>query len=86
MISYHLVLKNTGKEYLGDINRMYESSNEIKVYIETNEKLKTVSEEVKDFNIYNEEERLQENLDLSEGGMSVLKPNQEGDYTFNFVF
>jgi len=49
-----LVLKNTGKEYLGDINRMYESSNEIKVYIETNEKLKTVSEEVKDFNIYNE--------------------------------
>ncbi|MCC2445910.1 hypothetical protein LKL89_18920 [Bacillus cereus] len=81
-----MVLKNTGKEYLGDINRMYESSNEIKVYIETNEKLKTVSEEVKDFNIYNEEERLQENLDLSEGGMSVLKPNQEGDYTFNFVF
>jgi hypothetical protein len=65
---------------------VYESSNEIKVYIETNEKLKTVSEEVKDFNIYNEEERLQENLDLSEGGMSVLKPNQEGDYTFNFVF
>ncbi len=50
---------------------MYESSNEIKVYIETNEKLKTVSEEVKDFNIYNEEERLQENLDLSEGGMSA---------------
>ena len=87
-LSYRFVLKNTGKKTLGGMeklnNETFEAEDGIKVYIEPNEKLQEVTEEVMGFNIYDEEEIQQANLSLGKTSAPVLEPNQEGEYTFDF--
>lgn len=87
-LSYHFVLKNTGKKTLGEAQKLNEQNFEyedgIKVNVEPNEKLKAVSEEVMGFNIYDEEERKKANLGVGKTSNPVLEPNQEGEYTFDF--
>lgn len=87
-LSYTFVLKNTGKTDLGGIEKLnqqtYEYDDGIKVYIEPNEKLQEVTEEVMGFNIFIEEEREQAGLGFGETGTPLLKPNQEKEYTIDF--
>ncbi|MED3575648.1 hypothetical protein [Cytobacillus praedii] len=83
-LSYHFVLKNTGTKTLGGMEKIndeqFEFDDGIKVYIEPNEKLKAVSEEVLGFIIYDGEE----NLGMGKTSIPVLEPNQEGEYTLDF--
>ncbi|MGE7921408.1 hypothetical protein ACQKM9_21095 [Viridibacillus sp. NPDC093762] len=87
-LSYDFVLKNTGEKTLGGIKKLneqkYEYDDGIKVYIEPNEKLKAVSEEVMGINIYEEDKE----GNLGMGGKTsfpVLEPNQDGKYTLDFI-
>ncbi len=88
-LSYNFVLKNTGKKSLGEMERpngeTFEYDDGIKVYIEPNETLKSVSEEVMGFNIYDVEERKKANLGVGKTSNPVIEPNQEGVYTLDFV-
>jgi hypothetical protein len=87
-LSYHFVLKNTGKETLGGNAKLnketYEYEDGIKVYIEPNEKLKGISKEVMGFNIYNEEEREAAKMGMGKQTIPVLETNQEGEYNLDF--
>lgn len=78
-LSYHFVLKNTSIKTIGKTkNEAYEDK--VNVVIEPNKGLQAVSEEVLGSNLF------------TEGGISgwgstsspVIKPNQEGEYTFDF--
>ncbi|WP_226528754.1 hypothetical protein [Metabacillus niabensis] len=86
-LSYNFILKNTGGKNLGGMeelnNETYEFNDGIKVYIEPNEKLKVVSEEVLGINIYDEGE--EKSLNIGKTSVPVLEPNQEGKYTFDFT-
>ncbi|WP_226376874.1 hypothetical protein [Oceanobacillus halotolerans] len=86
-LSYDFVLANTGNKILGGAEKLNEQTFEyedgINIHIEPNEKLKEVSEEVMGHNIYDED---------TEGGLGtgstsspVLQPDQEGEYTLDFV-
>ncbi|MGN7403113.1 hypothetical protein ACTHO0_24995 [Cytobacillus praedii] len=85
-LSYHFVLKNTGKQTIGKAQKLNEQNFEyddgIKVKIEPNEKLIAVSKEVMGFNIYDEEEM--KNIGVGKTSNPVVEPNQEGEYTFDF--
>ena len=87
-LSYHFVLKNTGKKSLGGMEKInddtFEADDGVKVYIEPDETLKSVSEEVMGFNIYDEEEMKKANLSVGKTSNPVLEPNQKGEYTFTF--
>lgn len=84
-LSYDFVLKNTGEKTLGKAKKLNEQKFEyddgIKVYIEPNEKLKAVSEEVMGSNIYDEEG----NLGIGKTNLPVLELNKEGKYTLDFI-
>lgn len=83
-LSYHFILKNTGKKALGKMekinNETFEFDDGIKVYIVPSEKLAAVSKEVMGFIIFDEEN----NAGIGKTSMPVLEPNQEGEYTLNF--
>jgi len=87
-LSYRFVLKNTGKKTLGGMekfnNETFEAEDGIKIYIEPNENLREITEEVIGLNMYNEEEMQQANLSLGKTSNPILGPNQEGEYTFDF--
>lgn len=87
-LSYHFVLKNTGNETLGGIEKpnkeTYEYEDGIKVYIEPNEKLKGISKDVMGFNLYNEEEREEAKMGMGKQTIPVLEANQEGEYNLDF--
>ncbi|WP_428911831.1 hypothetical protein [Niallia sp. Krafla_26] len=86
-LSYHFVLKNTGKKTLGGMeninNDTFEVDDGINVYIEPNQLLKSVSEEIIGFNIYDEAELKKANLSVGKTSIPVIEPNQEGEYTFD---
>jgi hypothetical protein len=86
-LSYDFVLKNTGEKTLGKAKKLngqkFEYDDGIKIYIEPNEKLKAVSEEVMGSNIYDEDE--EGNLGMGKTNLPVLEPNQEGKYTLDFI-
>lgn len=86
-LSYDFVLKNTGEKTLGGAKKLneqkYEYDDGIKVYIEPNEKLKAVSEEVMGFNIYEEDK--EGKLGMGKTILPVLEPNQDGKYTLDFI-
>ncbi|WP_254119094.1 hypothetical protein [Bacillus sp. FJAT-29790] len=88
-LSYDFVLKNTSKKTLGGAkkpnNQTFEYDDGIKLSIEPNEKLQTVTKEVMGFNIYNNEEGTQARLGMGKTFIAVLEPNQEGEYTFDFI-
>jgi hypothetical protein len=87
-LSYHFVLKNTGKETLGGNKKLnketFEYEDGIKVYIEPSEKLKGISKDVMGFNIYNEEEREEAKMGMGKQTIPVLEANQEGEYNLDF--
>ncbi|WP_332633737.1 hypothetical protein [Halalkalibacter flavus] len=90
-LSYDFVLKNTGKKTLGGAEKpnaqTYEFDDGIKVYIEPSENLKAVSEEIMGVNIFifDEEGRQVAKLGTGKTGVPILEPNQEGEYTFDFI-
>lgn len=90
-LSYDFILKNTGKKTLGKGEKLnkqtFKFDDGIKVLIEPHEKLVKVSKEVMDFNLYSDEERQESELGLGYGerSIAVLEPNQEGEYSFDFV-
>src|SRR5690625_3598950 len=85
-LSYDLSVKNTGKKEIGGMEKAnkekFKYDDGIEIHFEPNETLKEVVEEVMGFNIYNEDEN---KLGTGKTGYPVLEPNQEGDYTFDFI-
>lgn len=88
-LSYDFIIKNTGKKAFGgkkELNKQtFEYDDGIKVYIEPNERLKEVSEEVMGFNIFDEKEMEQAALGSGKTSKPVLESNQEGEYTIDFI-
>lgn len=90
-LSYDFVLKNTGEKTLGGTKKLneqtYEYEDGIKVYIEPNEKLKEVSEEIMGVNIFSFDEEGEQIAKLGTGktGVPIIEPNKEGEYTFDFI-
>lgn len=88
-LSYDFILKNIGRKNLGGAEKLnsesYDFDDGIKLIIEPNEKLTTVSEEIMGFNIYDEEDGAEVRLGFGKTGTPVLEPNQEGKYTLDFV-
>ncbi|WP_404451805.1 hypothetical protein LG329_15895 [Virgibacillus necropolis] len=88
-LSYNFVIKNTGKDTIGgteELNSLtFEYEDGIKLSIEPNEKLKAVTKEVVGFKIYKEGGRQQANLGVGKTSIPVLQPNQDGEYTIDFV-
>lgn len=84
-LHYNFVLKNVGRKDLGGDKRLndatYDYDDGIKIYIEPSEKLKAISEELIGINIYDKEK----NYGTGHTGLPVLKPNQEGEFSLDFV-
>ncbi|MGE7667184.1 hypothetical protein ACQKMN_15890 [Ureibacillus composti] len=87
-LSYNFVLKNTGEKTLGGaekLNETFEYNDGIRIYIEPNEKLKEVSEEIIGVNIFSFDGEGRQIAKLGTVETSVpIKPNQEGVYTLHF--
>ena len=75
-LSYNFIIKNTGKKSIGGTEKpnseTFDYDDGIKVNIEPNETLKSVSEEVMGFNIYDEEERKKANLGVGKTSNPVI--------------
>lgn len=86
-LSYDIVLINTGKKELGGAKKpsAYDFTYEdgIQVKIEPNKKLKEVTEEVMGFDIYDKND--DEWIGIGETSQPILKPDEKGEYTFDFT-
>lgn len=90
-LSYDFVLKNTGKKTLGGTEKLnqqtFEFEDGIKIFIEPNEKLKAVSEEIMGVNIFSFDEEGRQIAKLGHGqtGVPIIEPNKEGEYSLDFI-
>lgn len=77
---YEFTIKNTGHKTVGTP----EVDKGIELKIEPKEKLKSVSEDVIGFNIYNPEDYNKSGVGFGRTFVSVLKSDQKGEYTLRY--
>jgi hypothetical protein len=77
---YEFTIKNIGNKTVG----IEEIDNGIELKIEPKDKLKSVSEDVIGFNIYNPEDYNGSGVGFGHTFSSVLKSDQKGKYTLNY--
>lgn len=87
-LSYDFVIKNNGSKTEGSMNQVnqetYEVEDGIKVTIVPNEMLIEAAKQALDYNIFDENERMKSRLGMGSGGTPVLKPNEEGTFSFDY--
>ncbi|MCM3677143.1 hypothetical protein M3699_25830 [Peribacillus simplex] len=77
---YEFTIKNTGNKTVG----IEEVDKGIELKIEPKDKLKSVSEDVIGFNIYNPDDYNGSGVGFGHSFLSVLKPDEKGEYTLNY--
>ncbi|MDQ0882137.1 hypothetical protein [Peribacillus sp. V2I11] len=77
---YEFTIKNTGNKTVG----IEEVDKGIELKIEPKDKLKSVSEDVIGFNIYNPDDYDGSGVGFGHSFLSVLKPDEKGEYTLNY--
>ncbi|MFF2458963.1 hypothetical protein [Peribacillus simplex] len=77
---YKFSIKNTGNKTAG----IEEVDKGIELKIEPKDKLRAVSEDVIGFNIYDPEEYNGSGVGFGHSFLSVLKPDEKGEYTLNY--
>jgi len=77
---YEFTIKNTGNKTVG----IGEFDKGIELKIEPKEKLKSVSEDVIGFNIYNPDDYNGSGVGFGHSFSSVLKPDENGEYTLSY--
>lgn len=77
---YEFTIKNIGNKKIGD-----PANNGLKIKIEPNTNLVTLSQEIIGFNIFNPSEYTNSGLGYGGSYESVLKLNQEGKFTLHYL-